>query len=142
MGAKDTLVFESAKGHFKDKNYILASNKLENYLADFPNGIFENDANYMIAESYFELKQENQSIPYFEKVIESPYGEWTEEALYKTSAIYMEKEEYQKAIGRFLLLVQKTEYDVYEKDALVGLMIAYSNLDLSLIHISEPTRPY
>lgn len=129
MGAKDTLVFESAKGHYRDKNYILASNKLESYLSDFPNGIFANDANYMIAESYFALEKENQSIPYFEKVIEAPYGEWTEESLYKTSAIYMEKEEYQKAIGRFLLLVQKTEYDVYEKDALVGLMIAYSKLE-------------
>ncbi|MBK21110.1 MAG: hypothetical protein CMP63_02160 [Flavobacteriales bacterium] len=129
LGAKDTLVFESAKGYYKDKEYIVATNKLETYLSDFPNGIFSNDANYMIAESYFALNQENQSLPYFEKVIEAPYGEWTEEALYKASAIYMQNEEYQKAIGRFLLLVEKTEYDVYEKDALVGLMIAYSRLE-------------
>lgn len=129
MGAKDTLIFESAKGFYKEADYVVASNKLESYLSDFPNGIFENDANYLIAESYFALDQKEQSLPYFEKVIEAPYGEWTEESLYKTSAIYMERGAYQKAIGRFLLLVEKTEYDVYEKDALVGLMIAYSKLE-------------
>ena len=129
MGAKDTLVFESAKGYYKDKDYVVATNKLEAYLGDFPNGIFSNDANYMIAESYFALEQVNQSLPYFEKVIEAPYGEWTEESLYKSSAIYIENKEYQKAIARFLLLVEQTEYDVYEKDALVGLMTAYAKLE-------------
>tara|TARA_B100000674_G_scaffold136965_1_gene106600 strand:- start:7551 stop:10796 length:3246 start_codon:yes stop_codon:yes gene_type:complete len=129
MGAKDTLVFESAKGYYKEGEYTVATGKLEAYLKDFPNGIFANDANYMIAESYYALKKEEQSLPYFEKVIDAPYGEWTEEALYKSSSIYMGNDEYQKAIGRFLLLVEKTEYDVYEKDALVGLMIAYSNLE-------------
>ena len=58
MGAKDTLVFESAKGYYKDKDYVVATNKLETYLSDFPNGIFSNDANYMIAESYFVLDKE------------------------------------------------------------------------------------
>ena len=41
----------------------------------------------------------------------------------------MENNDYQKAIGRFLLLLVKTEYEVYEKDALVGLMTAYNELD-------------
>ena len=91
--------------------------------------MFQTDANYMLAESYFAQGDKAASLPYFDHVIDAPYGEWTEEALYKASSIYMENEEYQKAIGRFHLLAEKTEYDVYEKDALVGLMTAYNALD-------------
>lgn len=128
-GAKDTLNFESAKGVYIAKDYRRAVNKLVAYTSEFPNGIFLNDANYMMAESYFNLEKKKQALPYFDKVIDAPYGEWTEEALYKASAIYMENKDYQKAIGRFLLLRVKTEYDVYEKDALVGLMTAYNELN-------------
>ena len=128
-GEKDTLTFESSKAVYIKKDFKRAVNKFAAYLDEFPNGIFLNDANYMMAECYVNLEKPAQSLPYFEKVIEAPYGEWTEEALYKASAIYMENEEYQKAIGRFKLLVEKTEYAVYEKDALVGLMTAYNELE-------------
>lgn len=128
-GVRDTLNFESAKGVYINKDFKRAINKLVAYTSEFPNGIFLNDANYMMAESYYELEKKNQALPYFDKVIDAPYGEWTEESLYKASAIYMGNKDYQKAIGRFLLLLVKTEYDVYEKDALVGLMTAYNELD-------------
>lgn len=128
-GEKDTLTFESSKSVYIKKEYSKAITKLTGYLNDFPNGMFLTDANYMLAESHYINGDKAASLPFFEKVIEAPYGEWTEEALYKSSSIYMEKEEYQKAVGRFQLLVRKTEYDVYEKDALVGLMTAYNALE-------------
>lgn len=128
-GEKDTLTFESSKSVYIKKDFPKAIVKFSGYLKDFPNGMFQTDANYMLAESYFAQGDKAASLPYFDHVIDAPYGEWTEEALYKASSIYMENEEYQKAIGRFHLLAEKTEYDVYEKDALVGLMTAYNALD-------------
>ena len=128
-GEKDALTFESSKSVYIKKDFPKAIVKFSGYLKDFPNGMFQTDANYMLAESYFAQGDKAASLPYFDHVIDAPYGEWTEEALYKASSIYMENEEYQKAIGRFHLLAEKTEYDVYEKDALVGLMTAYNALD-------------
>jgi len=127
-GAKDTLNFKSAKGVYVKKDYPAAVTQLSGYLNEFSNGIFINDANYMVAESHYRLGEKSKSLPYFEKVIDAPYGEWTEEALYKASEIHMENKDYQKAIGRFLLLEKKSEYDVYDKDAYVGLMNAYNAL--------------
>jgi len=128
-GEKDTLTFESSKSVYIKKDYTKSVTKLSGYLNDFPNGMFLTDANYMLAESYYIQGDKEASLPFFDKVIDAPYCEWTEEALYKSSSIYMENEEYQKAIGRFQLLVEKTEYDVYEKDALVGLMTAYNAIE-------------
>lgn len=128
-GAKDTLNYESAKSYYVEANYSSAVSKLSDYTKAFPNGIFITDANYMLGESYFQQKNTKEAVVYFDKVIESPYGEWTEEALYKSANIYMQAKAYQKAIQRFLLLDAKANYDVYRKDAQVGLMLAYNELE-------------
>ena len=128
-GAKDTLNFESAKGYFIEEDYRRATNKFTAYLGEFPNGFFVTDANYMLAESFYRLDKKNQSVPYFEEVIAAPYGEWTEEAYYRASEIYMLNKEYQKAVSRFKMLIEVTEFDGYEKDAQVGLMTAYAALE-------------
>lgn len=128
-GAKDTLTFESAKGYFVESDFSNAISKLSSYLNDFPNGIFLNDANYMLGQSYFSQGDKQQAQLYFDKVIEAPYGEYTEEALYKSSQLYLEMKDYQNAISRFQLLQAKSEYAEYIKDAHVGLMTSFNAIE-------------
>lgn len=130
QGAKDTLTFESAKGYFIENDYTKTISKLSGYLNDFPNGIFLNDANYMLGQSYFALGNKELAQQHFDKVIEAPYGEYTEEALYKSSQLYLEKEDFKNAISRFQLLQQKSEYAEYIKDAHVGLMTSFNAIEM------------
>ena len=54
---RDTLNFGSAKGVYINKDFKRAINKLVAYTSEFPNGIFLNYANYMMAESFYNLEK-------------------------------------------------------------------------------------
>lgn len=126
---KDTLYYESAKASYVDQEFDKAIGNFNTYLSQFSNGLFINSAYYMLAESYFQKGNKEAALENFEKVIAAPYGDNTEEALVKSANIHMEAKNYQKAIARYLLLVEKAEYAGYVKDAEVGLMTAYNELE-------------
>ena len=125
-GKKDSLYFESAKASFIEKDYQKAVVDFNTYIDQFSQGVFINSANFMLAECYYNTNEKGLSLPFFEKVIEAPYGHNTEIALVKSAGINMEQKHYQKAIARFLLLEEKAEFDVYVKKSQVGLMTAYN----------------
>lgn len=128
-GKKDSLYFEQAKASYLEVDYPKAILNFNTYVKQYPSGVFINSANFMLAECYFESKQKELSLPFYERVIEAPYGENTEIALMKSAAINMEQKNYQKAIARFLLLEEKAEFDVSAKKAQVGLMTAYNAIE-------------
>lgn len=128
-GKKDSLYFESAKASFVENDYPKAIVNFNTYVGQFPQGVFINSANFMLAECYYNTNENKLSLPFFEKVIEAPYGENTEIALVKSAGIYMSQKNYQKAIARFLMLEEKAGFDVYDKKAQIGLMTAYNAID-------------
>lgn len=128
-GKKDTLFFEAAKSSYINNDYPKAIVNFNTYLGQFSDGVFSNTAYYMLAECYFNQNDKNSALVNYEKVIEAPFGDYTEESLLKSATINMENENWSKAVSRFLLLAEKSEFEKYLKEAQVGLMNAYNKLE-------------
>ena len=128
-GKNDSLNYESAKASYVEGDYSRAIVNFNSYVDQFPQGIFINSVNFLLAESYYLRGDENSSLPFYEKVIEAPYGENTAIALSKSAGINMELKSYPKAIARFLLLEENAKFDDYKTYAQVGLMTAYNEIE-------------
>ena len=128
-GKNDSLNYESAKASYVEEDYSKAIVSFNSYVDQFPQGIFINSANFMLAESYYLRGDENLSLPFYEKVIEAPYGDNTAIALSKSARINMDLKSYPKAISRFLLLEENAKFDDYKQSAQVGLMTAYNEIE-------------
>jgi tetratricopeptide (TPR) repeat protein len=128
-GKNDSLNYESAKASYVELDYPKSIVNFNSYVDQFPQGVFIHSANFMLAESYFRRGDKDLSLPFYEKVIEAPFGENTAIALSRSAAINMDSKNYQKAIARFLLLEENAKFDDYKNSAQVGLMTAYNEIE-------------
>lgn len=105
-----TLDFvEVADAEFDQASFTAAENRylqnddqalglLEKYISDFPNGIHSLQANFYLAELYFSGNQKDKAIANYTFVVSKEHNEFTEQALVRVSQIYLEKNDFSKAI--------------------------------------------
>ncbi len=117
----DNATFEGAERQYVQGNTLEAIKGLEGYVSQFPNGMHELHANFYLAQSYFGNNQIPESVPYYENVISNERNEFTEQALARLTEIYLEKNNYKKAI----LLLKRLEQ---EADFPQNITFAQSNL--------------
>ncbi len=67
--AKDSLSYKTAYAYYSNGEYRKSIINLESYVSDYPNGLFLDEANYTIAESYALLQENENALPYYQKVI-------------------------------------------------------------------------
>jgi TolA-binding protein len=92
------------------------------YLDKFPNGYFKLNANFYRAETAVLLKQYNQAIIGFDKVLAFKTNAFTERALMAASQIYFFQEKYQDALLRFTMLEEVSETAENLMESRIGLM--------------------
>lgn len=128
----DTIHYEVAKASYLEaletNSFGKSIQNCNTYINQFSNGLFVTGVQYMLAESHFLNGDKDAALENFEKVIAAPYGDDTDESLFKSANIHMEAKSYQKAISRYLMLIEKADYAGYIKDAQIGLMTAYNEL--------------
>ncbi|HET7360903.1 MAG TPA: tetratricopeptide repeat protein [Salinimicrobium sp.] len=94
----DNTTYEAAEKQFRENNTSRAISGFEKYLAEFPNGLHSVPANFYLAQLYFREGKKEQSVPYYQAVIDGPQNEFTEQALAKLSQVYLENRKYAEAI--------------------------------------------
>ena len=64
----ESIEFEAAKSHYFNQNYDQAINALELFLASYPNSAQGTEANYLIADAFFRIDNNERALTYYYKI--------------------------------------------------------------------------
>ncbi len=118
----DNTSFEVAeKKYFESKKGEDIIDALTRYTRSFPNGIHKLKANYYLADILYKVKEFDRAIINYEIVLEEEQNEFSEDALGKLSQIFLQKNEFQKALP----LLDRLEQEAYITK---NVLFAQSNL--------------
>ena len=117
----DNTTYEAAENKFLENDKVRAISGFKTYLRDFPNGIHALKANFYLGQLYFKGTKKQTAVPHYTYVIKAGVNEFSEEALAKLSQLYLEKENWKKAIPLLERLEQEGNIDQ-------NLIFAQSNL--------------
>jgi len=91
-------MYESAEKQYLQSNHSKSISSFKKYLQNFPRGLHALKANFYLAQSLFSENNHQETIPYFNFVIAQQQNEFTESALSRLALVYLENNNWQKAI--------------------------------------------
>lgn len=121
----DNATYEAAENPFLAGNNQKAITGFKKYIAQFPKGIHALKANFYLAQLLYNKGEKEESLAYFNEVIQSSTSEFTETALSRSAQVYLEKEDYNKAIPLLKQLETKAQFTQNVVFAVSNLMKAY-----------------
>ncbi|MBL4746933.1 MAG: tetratricopeptide repeat protein [Flavobacteriaceae bacterium] len=124
----DNDTFEAAEKQYMQQNTSKAISSLKKYLQRFPNGRHELKANYFLAQTLYNQHKYPQAIPYFKKVITLNTNTYTEKSLHQLASIYINDENWNKAMPLLLTLEETANASDNEVFAQSNLMKGYYTL--------------
>lgn len=96
-----------SKKHFSEKKYKIASEKLVQFISDYPFSIDITEAFFLLAESYFQLEDYERCLLTVEKMIELfPENELTGFAMIRMGKIYEVQERPEQAVDIYQTILQ------------------------------------
>lgn len=129
INTEDSLTYIAAEQQFAAKQWALATTSLTSYLEKFPNGNYQLDALFMLAEIKAEEKDWAAAVPLFEKVISMAPNRYAEAAAIKTARVYFfEWKDYLKAGDRYQQLIALSTRPENKLEALRGSLRSYYQL--------------
>lgn len=123
-GEQDSLTFISAEKSYMRKDFRQASEGLNAYLQEFPDGFFCMDAHYYLALMAIEEQQREEAGKHLDKVLEYTAGRYAEEAMVLRAEMAFQDEDYPRAISVYKLLKEKTAQVERIRLARVGILRA------------------
>ncbi|MFN2262163.1 MAG: tetratricopeptide repeat protein [Psychroflexus sp.] len=121
----EEATYEAAENKFLDNETDKAIKGFEKYLDEFPNGKHSLNANFYLAQLYYNNDQKSASVPHYENVVDRSSSEFTEESLRRLSQIYLSESEYDKAINVLQRLENEASFSENVLFAQNNLMKAY-----------------
>src|SRR5690554_30426 len=125
----DNTAYESAEKQYLQNNTQAAISGFTSYLSKFPKGLHSLKAEFYLAEMYFADNLPNMAQPNYEKVVNRPRNEFTEQSLVRLSAIHLKKEDFQSAIPVLKRLESEAEFPQNVTYAQANLMRSYYNIE-------------
>ena len=93
--------YSSVHRYWIDGNCEKILTEVDKYLKRFPNGLNKNNALFYKGECLFYDDHEDESLVYYDRILELPVNEHTEIALIRTASMYYQRKEYDKALKRY-----------------------------------------
>ena len=121
----DNDTYEAAEKQYLQNNTKQAISNLSGYLSKFPNGIHSLNANFYLAQSYYNDGLPANSVVNYENVIARPRSEFTEQSLARLCEIYLKKDDFTKAIPVLKRLETEADFPQNITFAQANLMRAY-----------------
>ena len=100
---RDSLLYTSGENLYITGKYDKSTEIFRNYLTEFPNGSFKQNAQFYLAESLRSAGNNDEAFKLYTSVADEPYNQFTEQSLISASAILFDKENY------------SSSYDYYER---------------------------
>lgn len=105
----ENAAYEAAERKFVQGETRASVKGFEDYLEQFPNGAHAIQANFYLAQSYFNTGETQKSIPHYKYVIKDR-NEFTEQALARLSQLYIDKGQNEAAIPILKQLEIQADY--------------------------------
>jgi len=94
----DNDMYESSEKQYLQNNLKKAIQGFKKYLESLPQGIHILKVNFYLAQSLYSNNQHQQSTPYYAYIVNQEQNEFTEKALARLSTVYLENNNWSKAI--------------------------------------------
>lgn len=117
--------FEAAERKYLEGKTNVAVRAFEDYLQEFPNGIYSTQANFTLAQLYFSKDERDKALPRYKEVADRGTSEYGEQALARVCEIYVAKEDYVSAIAYLERLEETAEISQNRTFAQSNLMKGY-----------------
>ena len=120
MAQKDSLLYMSGENLFMSGKYDKATDVLKNYLSEFPDGSFTQNAQYYLAECLRSAGKTDEALKLYIEVSDEPNNQFLEQSLIEASGMLYEKEDYTSSLGYYEKLEKVSSSDANRLLALKG----------------------
>ena len=120
LAQKDSLLYTSGENLFMAGKYDKATDVLNNYLKEFPEGSFRQNAQYYLAESLRTQGNKEDALKLYIAVSDQPNNQFLEQSLIEASSILYDKEDYTTALEYYEKLEKVSSNDANSLLALKG----------------------
>jgi TolA-binding protein len=120
MEAKDSLLYTSAENLYMSGKYDRATESLKNYITEFPNGAFRQNAQFYLAESLKSQGKADEAVKIYSDIVAQPNSQFMEQSLAAAAGISFEKEDYSAAYDYYDRLEKTATKDENRLNALKG----------------------
>ena len=125
----DNDMYESAEKQYLLNNRKKAIPVFKKYVERFPNGVHALQANFYLAESLFAENKHAQTEKHYSYVIEQERNEFTEQALSRLAQVYLEADNWAKAMPVLERLEEQADFPQNITFAQSNLMKAHYELE-------------
>lgn len=123
--AQDSVSYEAARSQYRKGDCEKGLQAYNNYLDNYPEGLFAAEIHFYRAECLERTKQENKALDDYLYIAGQPRNRYTERALVRASAIQLARDSFQHALPLLKQLENNPEDKGNRSFALRGLMEAY-----------------
>ena len=120
LAQKDSLLYTSGENLFMTGKYDKATDVLKNYLNEFPNGSFRQNAQYYLAECLVSAGNTDEALKLYEEVSTEPNSQFLEQSLIASSSMLYDNEDYLGSLGYYEKLEKASSNDANKLIALRG----------------------
>ena len=132
MAQKDSLLYTSGENLYMTARYDKASETFKNYLNEFPNGSFRQNAQYYLAECLKSAGNNEDALKLYIAVSAEPNNQFIEQSLISAASILYDKEDFKGSFDYYEKLGNIATNDANKLVALKGqLRCAYQAGDAS-----------
>lgn len=97
----DSTYYAAAEAQIAAGKWDDARTTLSRYLEKFPNGFFTTKAHYYKAESHYNLKELSRALSEYDKVLETPWNEFSEASAKRAAEISYKEGNFRKSAAYF-----------------------------------------
>jgi TolA-binding protein len=139
ISEQDSLTYLAAERVYMSGDCAASVKGLKEYLEKFPTGHFAVNANFYLADCFYQQKEFDNALPHFQFVNSQKSSVYAEQAILGTSRIYYAKRDYENALASYLVLEKLANDDDVKLEAYIGQLNCYSSLgsDKKTIEASE-----
>ncbi|TAH27506.1 MAG: outer membrane protein assembly factor BamD [Cytophagales bacterium] len=116
------IEFENAKTYYNDQKYSQTIEAYNNFIKNYSNSIFQQEANYYLAESYFRTKDNINAIGAYRIIIQDASSPYFNKALARLAELEFENQSYQASKQYYKQLLDTSKNKKERSNAWLGLM--------------------
>ncbi len=127
---RDSLSYMAAERLYMAGNVKQSITRFEEYLNSFPQGRFELNAHYYLADTYYREEEYSKALKSYEFVTGRGRSMFSEDALLRAAEIHYHNKNYTQALEFFKRLEEEADLEENRHQALVGQMRALYRSEL------------
>ena len=101
MAEKDSMLYTSAENLYISGKYDKATEVFRNYIGQFPNGSFLQNAQFYLAECLVKAGNSDEALKIYSSVAGAPNNQFTEQSLIAAATISYSKEDYNSSLDYY-----------------------------------------